>query len=112
LANISVGSFFTIIEAEGTISCPLLLKKFKKVVLISFDVISYYKIIGKVNAFIFIADYQQILSTFGMRNKYNITVSENQLPHIRQYFASKVSSLRVGCAKPINFSADLCRKKT
>jgi hypothetical protein len=36
LVNINVGSFFTTIGADGTISCPLDLKKSKKVRRISF----------------------------------------------------------------------------
>jgi len=37
LVNISVGSFFTTIGAEGTMVCCLLLKKSRKVSLILFD---------------------------------------------------------------------------
>ena len=39
LVNISVGSFFTTIGAEGTIMCPLDAKKSRNFCLISFDVI-------------------------------------------------------------------------
>jgi hypothetical protein len=37
--NMSVGSFFITMGAEGTISCPLLLKKSRNAVLISEEVI-------------------------------------------------------------------------
>ena len=42
LLNISVGSFFTTIGADGTISCPLDLKKSKNVCLTLRDSISMF----------------------------------------------------------------------
>ncbi len=48
LVNISVGSFFTTIGADGTIAWPLRSKKSRKARRISFDFIIYYFYVFRV----------------------------------------------------------------